>query len=205
MFSAVDYGRDLNVAHLTTRVRRHCIPVRQKHLSYHSTARDIRSPPPLATPSPAAPWPRGHVTWSSRGLQSARPLALELCSYHSTCQRWIGTAPWSSRWSQLPAPALRTQCSSRRSYSGRECMHAVAADHLQRCGREHHSFLQCSATTCMSWSVKDTQWTTLGNVSDHVIHFFSLDSGSSLHSAHCCSQFHWPLQVWGLWQVCPSH
>ena len=43
-------------------------------------------------------------------------------SYHSTCRRWIGTAPWSSRWSQLPAPPLRTQCSARSSYSGRECM-----------------------------------------------------------------------------------
>ena len=65
MFSAVDYGRDLNVTHLTIRLRRHCIPVSQKHLSHHSTAGDSRSPPPLAAPSPAATWPRGHVTCTS--------------------------------------------------------------------------------------------------------------------------------------------
>ena len=132
MFSAVDYGRDLNVTHLMTRLRRHCIPVRQKHLLHHSTAGDIRSPPPLAAPSPAATWPRGRVTWSSRVLQSVRSFIdiygpLNCASYHSyrihsTCRRWIGTAPWSSRWSQLPAPPLRTQCSARSSYSGRECM-----------------------------------------------------------------------------------
>ena len=146
MFSAVDYGRDPNVTHLTTRLRRHCIPVRQKHLSHHSTAGDIRSPPPLAAPSPAATWPRGHVTWSSRALQSARVLALNCASYDSTCRRWIGTAPWSSRWSRLTAPPLRTQCSVHSSYNGRKCM-------LQRCVLEHHSFLQCSSTTCLSWSV----------------------------------------------------
>ena len=55
-------------------------------------------------------------------------------------------------------------------------MHAAAADHLQRCLLEHHSFLHCSVTISMSWSVKDTQWTTLDNVSNHVIHFFSLPS-----------------------------
>ena len=103
MFSAVEYGRDPNVTHLTTRLRRHCIPVRQKHLSHHSTAGDIRSPPPLAAPSPATTGPRGHIT--CRHVHFSRHgRLLNRASYHSTCRRWIGTAPWSSRWSQLPAP-----------------------------------------------------------------------------------------------------
>ena len=107
MFSAVDYGRDLNVTHLTTRLRRHCIPVRQKHLSHHSTAGDIRSPPPLAAPSPAATRPRGHVTWSRHvvvtctSVSTAACLEPSLISFHLSemdrdCSVELAVVPSSS-------------------------------------------------------------------------------------------------------------
>ena len=62
------------------------------------------------------------MLWTYRHWDIVHQSTSLIAFQDSTCQRWNGTAPWSSRWSQLPAPPLRTQCSARSSYSRRECM-----------------------------------------------------------------------------------
>ena len=119
MFSAVDYRRDPNVTNLTTRLRRHCILVHQKHLSHHSTAGDIRSPLPLAAHRQQQ---RGHVV-TSRGhhvrfsQHDCLPLteSFHLSAMDRDCSVELVVV-------QASSPPLHTQCSARSSYSGRECM-----------------------------------------------------------------------------------
>ena len=141
MFSAVDYGRDLTsptsrlgcadtvspyvrntsrttqqlatfVVHFHSPLHRrqqqgHVGTSRGRHEHFSQRDRLPLTESGVADPSPPA---EGSATPDY------------LVPYRSTCRRWIRTAPWSSRWSQLPTPALRTQCSARSSYSGRECM-----------------------------------------------------------------------------------
>ena len=84
---------------------------------------------------------------------------------------------------------------------------SAAVNNLQRYLLEHHSCLPCSATMCMSCSMKDTQWTTLDNLVSHSFSLLPYPSPTVPRPLQpsCCHRSHQPLQEWDLWQVCPSH